>query len=425
MTLQDKHILVGISGGIAAYKSADLVRRLKEVGADVRVVMTEGAQRFITPLTLQAVSGNPVHTDLLDPAAEAAMGHIELARWADFVLVAPASANFMSRLAQGKADDLLSTLCLATQAPVALAPAMNRIMWSDLATQDNAATLRKHAMMLWGPGQGDQACGETGEGRMLEPVELRDRVMGVFEQGDLSGLNVVVTAGPTREAIDPVRFLTNRSTGRMGFAVAEACAAAGANVELIAGPVSLPTPPAVKRTDVESAQEMHDAVMKAVEKADIIISAAAVADYRPQRCENQKIKKSEADMTLVLERTTDIIATVAARYPDIYSVGFAAETHNMPDNARAKRERKGLNMVAGNWVGDDRGFAREDNALIISTAAAEQELPAAPKKVLARQLVELIAQDFRANGTDTGESQHDTTTLPPDGGHSAIAGQDS
>ncbi len=395
VSLANKRILLGVTGGIAAYKSADLVRRLREAGADVQVVMTEGGKRFITPLTMQAVSGKPVRDSLLDPEAEAAMGHIELARWADLILVAPASANFIARLAQGMADDLLSTLCLATDAPIALAPAMNRLMWANEATRSNMQTLALRGVLAWGPGAGDQACGEVGEGRMLEPLELVAKVAGYFGNGLLSGRKVLITAGPTREPIDPVRYITNRSSGRMGFAVAEACAAAGAEVTLVAGPVSLPTPAGVLRLDVETAAQMHEVVITRAGEAEIFIATAAVADYRPQDCADAKIKKADESMSVALTRNADILADAASRFANLFTVGFAAETDQLQDYARGKLEKKGLDMVAANWVSDGRAFDREDNALWVCWSGGEQELPSAPKKVLARQLVELISQRIK------------------------------
>ncbi len=394
-SLANKRILLGVTGGIAAYKSADLVRRLKEVGAEVQVVMTKGAQAFVTPLTFQAVSGRAVRTELLDPAAEAGMGHIELARWADLVLVAPASANFMARLARGLADDLLATLCLATDAPIALAPAMNRLMWGNPATQENTELLRKRGVQLWGPGEGSQACGEMGEGRMLEPLELVERVAGFFGDGLLKGAKVLLTAGPTREPLDPVRYITNRSSGRMGYAVAEACAAAGAEVTLVSGPVTLPTPPGISRVDVETAEEMHAAVMARAAEADLFIATAAVADYRPQAANGQKLKKHAEDLALQLVRNRDILAEAAQRWPSLFTVGFAAETENLETYARGKLEKKKLDMVAANWVNDGRGFDHADNALSVFWPGGGQELPAAPKKVLARRLVELIAERYK------------------------------
>ncbi len=392
VSLANKKILLGVTGGIAAYKSADLVRRLREAGADVQVVMTDGGKRFITPLTMQAVSGKPVRDSLLDTEAEAAMGHIELARWADMILIAPASANFIARLAQGMASDLLSTLCLATDAPIALAPAMNRLMWANDATQANMKLLAERGVMAWGPGEGNQACGETGAGRMLEPLELVSHVADYFGDGRLKGQKVLITAGPTREPIDPVRYITNRSSGRMGFAVAEACAAAGAEVTLVAGPVTLPTPVGVERIDVETAEQMHAAVMSKAGGANVLVATAAVADYRPDDCAEAKIKKTNESMSVALTKNADILADASQRFAQLFTVGFAAETDDLKAYARGKLEKKNLNMVAANWVSDGRGFDREDNALWVCWADGEKELPSAPKKVLARQLVELIAQ---------------------------------
>jgi phosphopantothenoylcysteine decarboxylase/phosphopantothenate--cysteine ligase len=397
-SLANKRVLLGVTGGIAAYKSADLVRRLKEQGAEVQVVMTKGAQAFVTPLTFQAVSGRAVRSELLDPAAEAGMGHIEVARWAEIILVAPASANFMARLAQGQADDLLATLCLATDAPIVLAPAMNRLMWANPATQANAATLSARGVQLWGPGEGSQACGEMGEGRMLEPLDLVQRLAAYFGEGRLAGVKVLVTAGPTREPIDPVRYITNRSSGRMGYAVAESCSAAGAEVLLVSGPVDLPVPPGVTRIAVETAQQMHEAVMQHIAGQQLFIATAAVADYRPVAQSGQKIKKHESSVRLDLASTRDILAEVARSHPGIFTVGFAAETENLHDYARGKLEQKGLDMVAANWVGDGRGFDRDDNALWVCWNGGERDLGAAPKKVLARALVELIADHYTKKG---------------------------
>src|SRR5262245_634811 len=323
--MQGKRILLGVTGGIAAYKSPDLVRRLRERGAEVQVVMTKAAHEFITPMTFQAVSGRPVRTDLWDAAAEAAMGHIELARWAELVLVAPATAGFLARLATGQADDFLTTLGLATEAPIAVAPAMNRVMWANAATQANVTTLLQRRVSVLGPAAGDQACGEVGEGRMLEPLEIIDRIAPLLAPtGPLRGRRVLITAGPTRERIDPVRFISNRSSGKMGFAVAQAARDAGADVVLVSGPVSLATPPSVRRIDAESAVDMLDAVLKEVGKADVFISTAAVADYKPARPADQKIKKASDRMDLEMERTTDILATVASspERPSLV-VGFA------------------------------------------------------------------------------------------------------
>jgi len=399
--LAKKRILLGVTGGVAAYKAADLIRRLREAGAEVQVIMTRGATEFITPLTLQAVSGRRVRTELFDREAEAGMGHIELARWADVLLVAPASASFIGRYTHGQADDLLATVCLATDAPVLLAPAMNRLMWQHPATRDNIETLEQRGVTILGPGVGSQACGEEGAGRMLEPAEIIDSLIRVFRSDRLAGLHVVVTAGPTREALDPVRYLSNRSSGRMGFAVARAAAEAGARVSLIAGPVTLETPAGVDRIDVVTAEEMQTAVMTAVAGADIFIGAAAVADYRNSQPAVQKMKKSADGLILSLEKTPDILAGVAALEAGPFTVGFAAETDNLEGYARAKLEQKGLDMVAANQVGLTLGFDREDNALSVYWAdGGGIELEQAPKEQLARELISLIADRYHAQHPD-------------------------
>jgi phosphopantothenoylcysteine decarboxylase/phosphopantothenate--cysteine ligase len=386
-------ILLGVTGGIAAYKSAELVRRLRDRGAEVQVVMTAGARQFVTPLTFQALSGRPVRTDLWDADAEAAMGHIELARWADQVLIAPASADFLARLAHGFAGDLLTTLCLATDAPLSVAPAMNRLMWANSATQANVALLRSRGVTVLGPGEGDQACGETGPGRMLEPAEILDALAPQDSAtGVLVGRKVLITAGPTRERIDPVRFITNRSSGKMGFAVAEAAREAGAEVVLVSGPVNVATPPGVRRVDVETAEQMMNAVDEHLAGTDIFIAAAAVSDYRPVQCASEKIKKTSESLTLALSRTTDILATVAARTPRPFVVGFAAETQNVERNALAKLEGKRLDMIAANQVGDNLAFDCEDNALTVYWPGGRQDLGRAPKRQLAAALVSLIAE---------------------------------
>jgi phosphopantothenoylcysteine decarboxylase/phosphopantothenate--cysteine ligase len=394
--MHGKHILLGVTGGIAAYKSPDLVRRLRERGAEVQVVMTEAARQFVTPTTFQAVSGRPVRTDLWDAAAEAAMGHIELARWAHFVLIAPASADFLARIAAGLADDLLATLCLATEAPIAAAPAMNHIMWANAATRANVATLAARGVRLLGPAEGDQACGEIGEGRMLEPLELADQLQALLGGGALAGRRVLVSAGPTRERIDPVRFISNRSSGKMGFAVAQAAREAGASVVLVAGPVSLPTPAGVTRIDVESAADMLAAVLREVAGTDVFISTAAVADYRPTRAAEQKIKKTSDTLDLSMERTADVLATVAARPERPFVVGFAAETQAVEQNARTKLMKKNLDMIVGNEVGHDKAFDCDDNELIVLSRSARHELGRADKLTLARGLVTLIARELEA-----------------------------
>jgi phosphopantothenoylcysteine decarboxylase/phosphopantothenate--cysteine ligase len=386
-------VLLGVTGGIAAYKSPDLVRRLSERGADVQVVMTQGAQHFVSPMTFQAVSGRPTRNDLWDSAAEAAMGHIELARWAQIVLIAPASADFIARLAAGRADDLLSTVCLATEAPVVIAPAMNRLMWSNKATQANIATLIMRGIRILGPGSGSQACGEIGEGRMWEPVTLADSLLAPpANAGLLSGLNVLITAGPTRERLDPVRYLTNRSSGKMGFAVAAAAKEAGAHVTLVTGPVSLDTPAGVTRINVESAREMHAAVHRQVADVDVFIAAAAVADFQPVHVAKQKIKKQGASVNLELEPAPDIIKSVADLTKRPFVVGFAAETNDVEENARAKLKRKRLDMIAANEVGDGIAFDCEDNALTVIWPGGKLEVERGPKLDVARALIALIAK---------------------------------
>lgn len=392
--LKHKRILLGVTGGIAAYKSADLVRRLREQGADVRVVMTRSACEFITPLTMQALSGKPVHTELLDHSAEAAMGHIELARWSDVILVAPASANFMARLAHGQADDLLSTLCLAASVPLLLAPAMNQQMWLNQATQDNAILLGSRGIHLLGPAAGSQACGETGPGRMLEPTDLIRYLNNVFQTNLLTARKLVITAGPTREEIDPVRFISNRSSGRMGYAVAQAAVEAGAEVVLISGPASIEYPDRVFFQRVMTAQQMHDAVMNEIRDADIFIGAAAVADYRCSAVANQKIKKSDSSITLTLEKTPDILGEVASLKPSPFTVGFAAETETLLENARKKLVNKKLDMIAANLVGENRGFETEENELQIIWKDGNIKLDLAPKEKLARDLIAIIAKRF-------------------------------
>jgi phosphopantothenoylcysteine decarboxylase/phosphopantothenate--cysteine ligase len=393
-----RKVLLGVTGGIAAYKAAELVRRLKERGADVQVVMTAGAREFVTPLTFQALSGRAVRTELWDEAAEAAMGHIELARWADLVVVAPASADFLARLAGGRADDLLSTLCLATTAPIAVAPAMNRVMWANVATQANVATLRGRGVRVLGPGVGEQACGETGEGRMLEAAEIAAAIYASPPSAPtsslLAGRHVVITAGPTREPLDPVRFISNRSSGKMGYAIAQAAREAGARVTLVSGPVNLPTPPGVDRIDVESAQQMYDAVHAAVRDADVYVGAAAVADYSPPCCAERKIKKSAETFELQLHKTKDILASVAALERRPFTVGFAAETNDVEKHARDKLVRKKLDMIAANEVGAAKAFDKDDNALLVLWNGGGRELALKSKCDLAREFVALIAERF-------------------------------
>jgi phosphopantothenoylcysteine decarboxylase/phosphopantothenate--cysteine ligase len=396
--LTGKKILLGIGGGIAAYKAAELIRRLKERGFDVRVVMSQGAQAFITPLTIQALSGHPVSTDLLDPAAEAGMGHIELARWADAMVIAPATANLMARINAGMADELITTTCLATSAPVMLCPAMNQQMYQNIATQDNLANLARRGFTLWGPASGSQACGEVGPGRMLEPMAIADLVTQFFEPKLLTGHKLLITAGPTREAIDPVRYISNHSSGKMGFALAKAAADMGADVTLVTGPVNLATPAGVKRIDVESAQQMLDAVMTQVDAHNIFIGCAAVADYRIASVADEKIKKSAEQMQLALVRNPDILATVAQHQPRPFTVGFAAETQNIEQYARGKLINKQLDMIAANDVSiQGLGFNADSNALQVFSKDACHSLPATDKYTLARQLLTLIEKQLQTS----------------------------
>lgn len=393
--LYRKRIVLGVGGGIAAYKSAELIRRLRDQGAEVQVVMTQAGREFITPLTLQALSGHPVHLDLLDPAAEAAMGHIELARWADLVLIAPATADLMARLAQGIANDLLTTLALATDAPLALAPAMNQAMWRDPATQANALLLAERGLSLFGPAEGSQACGDVGPGRMLEPGEIAERVAGSFQGGRLTGRHVLITAGPTQENIDPVRYITNHSSGKMGFALAEAAAEAGARVTLVSGPVHLPTPDRVDRIDVVSARDML-AACEAAMPCDLLIAAAAVADYRPEVVAPQKLKKDPSSgdgLLLQLVRNPDILATLAQRPDRPFSVGFAAETENLLEYATRKLKAKNLDLIVANDVANPGiGFNSEENAVtVIDRAQQEIRFAQTNKGKIARQLIAFIA----------------------------------
>ncbi|KHN66739.1 phosphopantothenoylcysteine decarboxylase [Acinetobacter calcoaceticus] len=405
-----KNIVLAVTGGIAAYKSAILVRRLKDYGFDVRVVMTHGAQAFITPLTFQALSGNPVHTELLDPAAEAGMGHIELARWADLLLVAPASCDTLAKFAHGLADDLLSTVFLATKSPVWVAPAMNQQMWAAKATQRNLQTLVEDGVHVIMPDAGEQACGDVGLGRMPEPEEIARQVAGYFHQaqraiaekfGLLAGKRVVVTAGPTREAIDPVRYISNHSTGKMGFALAAACYAAGAQVTLIAGPVSLDTPNGVKRVNVASARQMLDISMNSLETGcDIFIATAAVADYRVAEVAEHKIKKAGDELNVSLVKNPDIVATIAGQEKRPFMVGFAAETQNVEEYAAGKLVAKKLDMIACNDVSRaDIGFASDENAMTVFFAEnyhmKKRELEKASKQEISQQLVEAISDALR------------------------------
>ena len=400
--ITNKQILIGISGGIAAYKTAELARQLIKNGADVRVCMTHAACEFITPLTLQALTGNPVHTDLLDVEAEAGMGHIELARWADLIMIAPASADFMARLTHGHANDLLSTVCLATGAPIHLAPAMNRLMWSNAATQHNAQELQQRGITLHGPAEGEQACGETGAGRMLEPHELAEALLALEQSpntlnNSLKGKTVLLTAGPTREAIDPVRYITNRSSGKMGYAIAAAAQQMGANVVLVSGPVALEAPTGVERHLVESAKDMHAKTLSLADKADIFIATAAVADYSPANVADQKIKKSEDDLSLKLAYNPDILFDVSHKYPDLFSVGFAAETENLIEYAKAKMQRKKLDMIVANPVGNNKGFDKDTNQVEILYKDGGKEsqitIPETNKSVLAFEILKVISDN--------------------------------
>lgn len=395
-SLTNKRVLLGVSGGIAAYKAADLCRRLRDAGAEVQVAMTPAATEFIRPLTLQALSGRPVRTELLDAAAESAMGHIELARWADLILVAPATADFLARLVQGLSNDLLTACCRAATVPIAVAPAMNQGMWLDPATQRNVARLRDDGVRVLGPGSGAQACGEVGEGRMLEPIELVDLCAAQFETGALAGLRVVVTAGPTYEDIDPVRFIGNRSSGRMGYAVASAAVEAGALVHLITGPVALSAPERVTLTAVRSAQQMLQAVEAVLDEADIFIGAAAVADYRPALALAQKIERTNQSLNLELVPNPDILLTVAKRAAAPFTVGFAAQTQDLAATARRKLETKGVDMIAANQVGEGLGFDMPDNALQVFWRDGQLTLPLASKPSLARDLIALIAERYHA-----------------------------
>lgn len=397
--LNNKRILLGVTGSIAAYKSADLIRRLRDAGAEVRVVMTDGAKAFVTPLTFQALSGSPVYENLLDTEAEAAMGHIELARWADVILIAPASANSLSGLAQGRADELLYAVCLASEVPLAVAPAMNKHMWADEATQHNVRLLAQRGVLFFGPDDGEQACGDVGEGRMVDSETVISRLAEMFTTGSLSGLTVLVTAGPTREALDPVRYISNHSSGKMGFAVAQAAVEAGAKVILVSGPVNQETPDRVKRINIESAAEMEKAVLENISTADIFIATAAVADYRPVVVQQEKIKKENERVTLELEKNTDILASVKAIHAKTFCVGFAAETQDLEKHARAKLNKKNIEMVAANLVGSAAQktagtFNSDSNELSVYWQGGELKLELASKTKLARLLVGIIAQRF-------------------------------
>lgn len=395
--LNNRRVLLAVCGGIAAYKSAELVRKLQDSGAEVRVIMTRGAQEFITPLTLQALSGHTVHHSLLDEEAERGMGHIELARWADLMLVAPATADCIARLAAGRADDLLTTVALATAAPMLLAPAMNQQMWKDLATQANLATLAARGFHFAGPDSGEQACGDVGPGRMLDPTMIAEHAASLFESGALAGQRVVITAGPTREPLDPVRYISNHSSGKMGYALARAAIDAGASVQLVSGPVAIPVPERVNCRPVTTAREMLNVCMELVENCDIFIGCAAVADYRPVIESEQKIKKSSEEMSLQLTRNPDVLASVASHAAKPFSVGFAAETQRLREHALGKLERKGLNMIVANDVSDSSiGFNSEDNAALLlwrnADGDGELNVEQCSKDVLAGIVIAQIAK---------------------------------
>lgn len=392
--LHKKQIVLGVTGSIAAYKSAELVRRLKEAGAVVRVVMTDGAKRFITPLTMQAVSGLPVHEDLFDLQAEAAMGHIELARWADLILIAPASADIIARLSEGRADDLLTTLCLATKAPIAIMPAMNQGMWTHPLMQKNVATLRALSVAFLGPDEGIQACGDTGPGRMLEPERAIPLIGNLFSGDLLSGLRILVTAGPTHEPIDPVRYIANGSSGKMGYALASAARAQGASVTLVSGPVSIPKIESIETFFVKTAQEMNDEVMKNISNYDIFLAVAAVGDYRAEEVQDQKIHKDQSSWQLSLTRNPDIVANVGALSSKPFIVGFAAETEKVVDRALTKMTRKGMDMIIANNAKTSIGS--DDNEVTVITKKEAVVLPRMSKEKLAREIIKVIATNVRS-----------------------------
>ncbi len=405
-SIADKNIVLGVCGSIAAYKSADLIRKLSETGATVRVVMTQSANEFITPLTLQTLSGNVVHQHLLDCDSESNMSHIELARWADLILIAPCSANFIAKLAHGVSDDLLSTICLATRAPIIIVPAMNNAMWENPATQDNIDTLEKRNIIRFGPASGDQACGETGLGRMLEPVQIINKLyesfQTLFQTECFRGQHIIITAGPTQEDIDPVRYISNRSSGKMGFAIAKAAIEAGARVTMICGPVQQATPRHVNRIDVKTAEEMNTAVNQLIDQADIFIAAAAVTDYRPKISQNKKIKKTCNHLELKLVPNPDILLNVTNKPNPPFTVGFAAETNNVKENALAKLKSKSLNLIAANQVGlEQGGFDSEENALAVYSSEGEILLPMANKEKIARELIAIIAEKYLTSLSST------------------------
>lgn len=393
-----KKILLGVTGGIAAYKSAELIRLIIKSGAEVRVVMTTAATEFVQPLTYQALSGHRVYTDIFDAEADSAMDHIELARWADLMIVAPASADFIAKMRNGYADNLLLTLCLASKQPVAIAPAMNQQMYANLATQDNIKLLASRAVLIWGPDDGEQACGDTGPGRMLEPTELFERVAEYLSPGKLDGKNVLITAGPTREPIDPVRYISNRSTGRMGYALAQAAHQAGAGVTLVSGPVNLDAPSGVERISVSSAIEMRDAVIERVAKVDIFIACAAVSDYRVEQVAAQKIKKTTQKIKLELIPNPDIVSEVTRLKNKPFTLGFAAETEKLEQHAVEKLQRKNLDMIAANRVAAEQtGFESDTNELTVIWPDGQRLLTLNDKNEIAKQLIDLVAERYNAS----------------------------
>ncbi|MDI7245132.1 bifunctional phosphopantothenoylcysteine decarboxylase/phosphopantothenate--cysteine ligase CoaBC [Providencia rettgeri] len=400
LSLLGKQIVIGISGGIAAYKIPELTRRLRDKGAIVRVVMTQGAKAFITPLTLQAVSGHPVSDDLLDPAAEAAMGHIEQAKWADLIILAPATADLIARLSAGMANDLLTTVCLASAAPIALVPAMNQQMYRAKATQENLIKLQQRQCMIWGPDAGSQACGDIGPGRMIDPLEIVRLANEFFTPKlDLQGIKLMITAGPTREALDPVRFISNHSSGKMGFAIAKAASQRGADVTLIAGPVNIETPEGVNRIDVMSGLEMYEQVHQTIAEQNIFIGCAAVADYRAKNIAENKIKKQGDEVSITLIKNPDIVASVGnLKHNRPYVVGFAAETQNVEEYARQKRQQKQLDLICANDVSlADNGFNSDNNALHLFDANGDTRLPHCNKNELSHYLLDEILQRYEKN----------------------------
>ena len=396
-SLINKNIILGVTGGIAAYKSAEIVRHLKKSGSSVRVVMTSSAEEFITPLTLQALSGNRVSTDLLDAESEAAMGHIELAKWADAILIAPATANTLARLSSGRGDDLLSTVSLAFDGPISIAPAMNQAMWKDNRTQENLENLQKKGFKICGPGSGEQACGDVGLGRMLEPLEILELFSSSFDQGNLSERSILITAGPTQEPIDPVRFITNRSSGKMGYSLAEAAIEAGAKVTLISGPVNLEPPPNCNFISIETANEMHEAVMHHVKSKDVYIGTAAVADYRPVTFHESKIKKDtdKSSLTLHLQENQDILKSVSELNERPYLVGFAAETDNLLSNAKKKLKNKRLDLIVANDVSNKEiGFDSNENEVTLITNSEEKLLEKQNKKKISKKIIDFISSEL-------------------------------